>query len=89
MTHSANVKANILNAGLELWPNVSARGIARKLGMSHSNVLYHFEDVKHAVAVHAVLIGNASIIAQLIASNDETIADLTREERQQYLQGIV
>lgn len=80
------IRRDILDMGVKIWPDVTAREIARRLGMSHPNVSYHFgEELKDAVAAHAVETGNSRVIAQLIATKHKAIKRLTVLERQKHM----
>lgn len=88
MTHGDEIKARILKAGLELWPNVTARAIGRHLNMSHTAILYHFgsaELLQLDVARYAVAEGDASVVVQLIASGHPAAQALKPAERKRYL----
>ena len=90
MTHGERTKARIVSTGLQLWPNVSARRIARQLGLTHTAVLYHYGTsaaLRDAVALHAVAVGDRSIVPQLIASRHAAAADLTAAQRADFLAG--
>jgi AcrR family transcriptional regulator len=88
--HGERTKQAILSAGLALWPNVTARGIAKALGMTHPAVLYHFDTsaaLKDAIAREAVRIGRADVIRQLIVTGHPAVAHLTTAQRQGWLAG--
>lgn len=88
--HGERTKQAILDAGLALWPNVSARGIGKRLGMTHPACLYHFGTsaaLKDAIAREAVRIGRADVIRQLIVTGHPAVAHLTVAERQGWLAG--
>lgn len=80
MADKAALKKSILDAGVALWPNVTARAIAKEIQTSHTKVLYHFCDIaglKDAVARHAVETGNSPVIAQLIAVRHPAVARMS------------
>ena len=86
--HGDRVRLSILEMGMRLWrvdPTfVSARRIAKELGMTHANILYHFKTtdaLKNAIAYHAVREGESKVIVHLIASNHKAIATLSEHER--------
>ncbi len=84
------MKKMILDTGVKLWPNVTAREIARRLGVTHPAVGYHFgETLRDAVAEHAVETGNARVIAQLIVSKHKAARKLSPEARAKYIGSIV
>jgi AcrR family transcriptional regulator len=88
MKHGDKIKAAILAKGLELWPNASARAIARAIGCTHGNVLYHFKsalELQFAIARHAVATGDARIVPQLIAMRNPAVADMSDADRARYL----
>jgi AcrR family transcriptional regulator len=91
-THGQRVKADILAAGVTLWRGgaecVTARAIGRALDMTHSAVLYHFDNaaaLKDAVAAHAVAVGDTVVVPLLIVSGHQTAAVLGEAERRRYL----
>lgn len=91
MTHGDKVKSVILDTGVKMWPNVSARAIGRELSMTHSAVLYHFGDIealKNAVATRAVELKESAIIVELIAQKHPSIADMTDAERQRHMKAV-
>lgn len=88
-----NTKEDILSTGVSMWlenpMTVNAHAIAKKMGMTHGAVMYHFPDgVRDAVADHAVKTGNTNIICQLIASGHKAVNNLTAMERAFYLAKI-
>lgn len=89
--HGERTKAAILRAGLALWPNVSARGIGKTLGLTHPACLYHFGTsaaLRDAIAAEAVRVGNVGIIRQLIVAGHPAVAAMDAATRQAYMQGI-
>lgn len=89
MKHGENVKAMILDAGLELWKSggaasVTARAIALAIGKSHANVHYHFgysmENLRDAVAQHAVSVKCIPVILQLIAADHRAARAMAKGE---------
>jgi len=59
-------KERILQAGLKMWPYISANAIARELGLSgHAAILYHFPKLRDAIAYHAVDVGDKRVIGYL------------------------
>lgn len=90
MKHGEKTRQKILETGLEMWlknPNsVTANGIAKRMGLVHSAILYHFPDgVKDAVAAYALEQGNAQVIAQLIVNRHELVAGMSSAERTGWL----
>lgn len=89
--HGERTKAAILRAGLDLWPNVSARGIGKALGLTHPACLYHFGTsaaLKDAIAAEAVRVGHRRIIQQLIVERHPAVAHLDDAARQGWLVGV-
>ena len=79
----------ILEEGVKLWPNVSAREIARRIGITHAAISYYFKaDLKDAIAEYAVLKGKSRVIAQLIATKHKAVRGLTVVERIKHLHAI-
>jgi len=86
---SEKTRKLILDAGLKMWPDVSARGIARQIGMTHAAIAYYFtQNLKDAIAEHAVKTGKTRIIAQLIAAKHKAVRNLTAEERAKHLNSL-
>ena len=71
----------ILQTGLKLWPDVTASAIATKLGISHATVLYHFPDIKEAVAQYALDSNCSKVIVQMLASNHKLVRNMKGSER--------
>jgi AcrR family transcriptional regulator len=91
MTHGDRRKAQILEAGLALWPNVTARSIARALDMTHPGVLYHFgsaEKLCEAVAAHAVRTRDARVVPQLIVAHHPAVAGMGAADRADWLSRV-
>ncbi len=89
--HGDKIKAAILDAGMRVWPDVSARRIGRELGLTHSAVLYHFDDsasLKEAIAVHAVEQKNSAIIVELIAQKHSSVVGLSDADRQRHMRAV-
>lgn len=86
-------KVAIIRTGLELWREngekaVTARGIGKRVGLSHAGVIYHFGGVGallDAVKREAINQGDKQIIPQLIVSGDPLVAEWTQEQRQAWL----
>lgn len=85
-----NQRERILKAGLDLWPNVTAREIGRALEISHSAVLYYYkgDGLKDAVAKYAVETGNSKIIVQLLAVGHSAVKGMETELRHKYADTI-
>lgn len=87
------MRKKILEKGLQLWrkdaSKVSARNIARELGMSHSGVLYYFQgDLKDRLAEYAIEKKDAKVIAQLIASSHPSVKNMDKKTRSYYLSNM-
>ena len=78
----------ILQAGLRLWPDVNASNIAKDIGVTHATVLYHFNNVKEAVAEYAITIGYSPVIVQMLATNHHLVKDMNGEERLKHFAAI-
>lgn len=86
-------KLSILEMGARLWmvdpAYVTARRIARELGITHGTVNYHFargeRSLRDAIAYHCVEQGEARVIAQLIGMNHKAVAGLDDRQRLEYL----
>ena len=93
MTAGERTKLSILETGLRLWrvdPSyVSARRIAKELGLTHGAVQHHFRNSEHsmkdAIAYHAVEQGEARVIVHLIAANHKAVAHLDDAQRLEYM----
>lgn len=95
MKHGERRKAQILETGLELWrtspANVSARQIAKMLGMTHTAVLYHWKTsdaLKLAIADHAIRMRDPIVVPMLIVSKHPAISILSNTERMDYLSQV-
>lgn len=93
MQRTTNVKGEqtkeeILKAGLELWPDVTSSTIAAKLGITHAAVLYHFPNVKEAVAQYAVETDCSPVIVQMLATNHKLVRDMPAAERLRHFTAI-
>lgn len=71
----------ILESGLKLWPDVTPSAIANDLNITHAAVLYHFSDVKNAVAEYALEKGYSPVIVQMLATNHKLVRDMSGKER--------
>lgn len=71
----------ILESGLKLWPDVTPSTIAADLGVTHATVLYHFSDVKNAVAQYALDTDCSKVVVQMLASNHPLVKNMKGEER--------
>lgn len=93
MQRTTNVKGEqtkekILKAGLQLWPNVTPSTIAAKLGITHASVLYHFTNVKEAVAQYAVDNDCSKVIVQMLATNHKLVKDMPAAERLRHFTAV-
>lgn len=93
MTAGEKMKRDILDMGLTLWrvdpAYVTARRIARELGIVHGTVFYHFSrgerSLRDAIAYHSVEQGEARVIVHLIAENHKAVAHLSDAQRLEYM----
>jgi AcrR family transcriptional regulator len=87
LSKGEKTKQAILDAGVKLWPKVTAREISRRLDITHPTINYHFpgDELQDAVAAHAVKTGNSRVIAQLIATKHRAVRKLTVIERQKHM----
>lgn len=74
-------KKIILETGLKLWPNVTPSSVAADLGITHAAVLYHFDNLKEAVAKYAIETNCSHVIVQMLASGHKLVKDMPAEER--------
>lgn len=91
MKHGDRIRLEILNAGLEVWPDVTLSNVARAAGLkTHAAVSYHFpaDKLKDLVAEHAVETGHSAIIVQLIGAGHPSIKSLTERQRSAHLRNI-
>lgn len=87
--HGERVRFKIIEAGIQLWTdgghsNVTARKIGERIGMTHTNILYHFKDtaqLREAIAKHAVDEKNSKVIVHLIALNHSLVSNMNDAER--------
>lgn len=81
-------KEEILKAGLKLWPDVTPSTIATKMGITHAAVLYHFSNVKEAVAQYAVDNDCSKVIVQMLATNHKLVKDMPAAERLRHFSSL-
>lgn len=93
ITHGAKQRVKIMEAGLRLWragpEYVTARRVADEVGMSHSNVLYHFKGtagLKNSLAYYAIKNGDSVVIMHLIAERHPSVEGMPDEERLRHMQ---
>lgn len=92
-SHGDRVRRTILDHGVLCWRQraaaVTARDVAKSCGMSHANVLYHFNYsvriLRDAIAAHAVAIDDVPAIMHLIASRHPAVDGLTTEQCVDYM----
>lgn len=90
-----NNRDEIIRIGLDLWrsggePAVSARAIARQIGLTHAGVLYYWrgaEAMRDEIAQHAVRLGDAGVIRRLIVDGHAAVAGMDPATRQGWLAG--
>lgn len=92
----SNTKTRILEMGLRLWragEAITARRIAKELGLTHGAVLYHFRNgersMRDAIAYHCVEQGDEKVIAALIVERHKAVAHLSSEQRLTALAAVV
>lgn len=86
-------KATIIRTALDLWREggekaVTARGIAKRVGLSHAGVIYHFGNtagMMDAIKREAIESRDAQIISQLILAGDPLVAGWPQADRQAWL----
>lgn len=91
--HGERQRAAIITAGIALWHEagaaaVTARGIGKRVGLSHAGVLFHFGGIAELlrdVKAEAITSGDRKIIPQLITSQDPAVAHFTDEQRREWL----
>lgn len=89
ISKSEKTKKKILEAGLKLYPDITARAIAREVEITHPLVSHYFgESIKDAVAEYAVKVGNSRVIAQLIAVKHKAIKKLSAAERKRHMNAV-
>ena len=83
-----NTRTRILETGLKLWPDVTPSSIANAMGITHATVLYHFSDIKEAVAQYALDTDCSRVIVQMLASNHRLVKDMKGSERLRHFANI-
>lgn len=86
-------RRSILEMGAQLWAvdpqYVTARRIAKELGLTHGAVSYYFargeRSLRDAVAFHAIEQGEARVIVSLIAMQHKAAAHLTEAQRLEFM----
>lgn len=81
--HGDKTKKRILQAGVDIWPDLSLTKVAAKANLTHAAVLYHFsrDALRDAVAEYAVQTRASRVIVQLITEGHRAVADLSPGER--------
>jgi AcrR family transcriptional regulator len=89
-TKGRKTRDKILEAGVAVWPDVTARSISRQIGMTHPAILYHFPNgsLRESVVSYALKNRCSRVIAHLIVTGDKSVSDLSSQERQQHLSAI-
>lgn len=89
-SHGNKTREKILNAGVELWPDVTLSKVARKTELTHAAVLYHFknDELKDRIAEHAVTAGVSRVIVQLIADKHPAVATMPVGERHRHFRSV-
>lgn len=90
-----NKRDEIIRIGLDLWRQggeaaVSARAIAKQVGMTHAGVLYRFqsaEQMRSEVARAAVRLGDGAVIRRLIVDGHVAVSQMDQATRQGWLVG--
>lgn len=80
-------KKAILEMGVQMWnekrSSVTATGIAHRLGMTHSAVLYHFPDnLVESVARYGFSIDDDKVICDLVIDGHPLTRQMTIREKQ-------
>lgn len=90
--HGDKKRREILDSVLSVWANdpanLTVRQIAKKCGISHGGILYHFgsiDQLKHEAATLAVQTENSRVIAQLILTRHPSIAEMDEGTRRAHL----
>lgn len=91
--HGERQKAAMIQAGIDLFLEggasaVTARGIGKRVGLSHAGVLFHFDnvdDLRRQVKVEAVTRGETQVIQALLVANDPVVAHFTDDARRAWL----
>jgi AcrR family transcriptional regulator len=85
-------KREILEAGVKLWipsnGQINAHSIGASIGLTHSAILYHFgtiNELRNAVAEHAVSVGNSRIIMHLVSMRHAAISSMSAEDRKRHV----
>lgn len=90
MKHGDKTRKRILEAGVELWPDISLSKVAAKAGLTHGAVIYHYPtcQLKDAIAEYAVKEGISRVIVQLISSKHPAISEMTEGERSAHFYSV-
>ena len=84
-----NTRKRILESGLKLWPDVTPSSIAADLGITHATVLYHFGDVKEAVAQYALETDYSPVIVQMLETNHKLVRNMKGDERLRHFAAVL
>lgn len=82
------VRAAILQTGLAMWPDVTARGIGSALGLTHAGILHHYgssDRLRDAIAAYAVRVRDPIVVPQLIVARHDAVSGLSDDERRAFL----
>ena len=88
--HGERSKAAIIQAALALWREkgeraVTARGIGKRVGLTHAGVLFHFGGIAELLDAVKREAGDTTVIPTLVLANDPLVSGWTREQRQAWL----
>lgn len=90
-THGEKTREKILDAGVQIWPEISITKLAQICDLTHPAVLYHFPDIKelrNSIASHAVKLGNSRVIVQLIAGKHKAVQFMSVAERKRHFNSV-
>lgn len=92
LRHGDRRRRDLLDAALAIWATdpagVTLRGVARRAGVSHGVVTYHFgslDGLQADAASLAVSEGHSRVIAQLIATRHPAVRDMDEETRHAHM----
>jgi DNA-binding transcriptional regulator YbjK len=91
--HGERQKAKMIQAGIDLWHEggagaVTARGIGKRINLSHAGVLFHFDgidDLRQQVKIAAVERGDKMVIQSLLVSGDPVVAHFDEAARRAWM----
>lgn len=84
-------REKILDAALQIWPNVTITAVAERCRMTPAAIFYHFPGrsaLRAAAVQHAIESDCSRVIVQLIASKDPAISKMSAKDRIRHFNSV-